>query len=157
MCATGGAHAWNNFHHTFVGATVFDKDAERHLIGTDWGSTVVDGAVSSQLGFQAGSPPISVSGSVNVQDQDVHGGNVGGHERMDLDIDPDWNANRVTGYYIAPENFIWDRAADWQGNTVQGLWEYPMSASSWGVYSGGYGVRYHCSSALPSAECALGY
>jgi len=96
--------------------------------------------------------PVTIGGSVNVQQQDNYSGNTGPNENMDPVLGswvvPEWNINRVNSYYVSPHNFIWDGSQDFQGNTNQALFEYPQAGSPvgfWGVYDGTWVLRAFCS------------
>ncbi|HEX6682353.1 MAG TPA: hypothetical protein VF062_06135 [Candidatus Limnocylindrales bacterium] len=151
-CTTGGGDVWNDHHQWFNGTTFRDQDSNRRMIGTAWGTAVVNGAVSSSLSFSVAQDPVSIGGSVNVQQQDNYAGNTGPNENMDPALGgwvvAPWNVNRVNSYYVSPHNFVWDGSQNFQGNTNQALYEYPMAggpAGFWGAYDGAWTIGAFCS------------
>jgi hypothetical protein len=78
------------------------------MIGSKWGTKVVNGGASATLSFQLGKGLASIGGSTQVKNYATHTGDTG--EEPDLTVPKKWrkyNINRVNAFYRSSHEFFW--------------------------------------------------
>lgn len=145
FCVTGGGDVWNGFHQWLNGASVAYASRTDRTIGTQWGTEVVDGAVSSTISLKIGGGPVSIGASTTVADKDRHTGSTGrsGDVGRWDQIEP-YNPNRVNTFYKSGTTWRWQGSADYQGNNGHLLVEVPQGSGGAVGYVLAAATRAHC-------------
>lgn len=132
-CTTGGGNTSNGYHQDFVGNAITWEGNSDAKIGWTWGNGSSN-PVSTQLAFDvgAGIGPVDIGAKVSVVlGQGTIAGDLGNDGRFPgIMVPAGWNDTRTNAFFTSPSNFIWDGMADYEGNTDQTLYEWPMKPSN---------------------------
>jgi hypothetical protein len=146
LCLTGGGDVWNGYRQTFDGGSLaLGTKTPRKLGVGKWGTHVTKGQILTTLQFQVSAGPASVTATVGLTRSNTYTGSPGYQPTIGVLYHRSWDVNRVNGWYASPDNFIWDGTDTFQGNTVQGLFEYYNGGAQTSFdYAAGARLAAHC-------------
>lgn len=150
ICANGGTDGQNGIRSLQAGPGIFFKNSSTtRKIGQQWRTGTTPSSYTISLGFQVGTGPVNISGSISQTPQNVLKGSTVGPYASDLDT---YARNAAVGWWDADCGFLCHRlsgSADLQGSVVEALWEFPMPSTSTTYRFGGRGFRtIYCSNPL---------
>lgn len=146
LCVTGGGDVWNGYHQSLDGASMVYSSTVDRTIGTEWGTEVVNGKVSSTLSLKVGAGPVQIGASTTVSDQDRHTGSTGRSGDVGAwDAMEPYNVNRVNTFYKSGRTWRWQGSDDYQGNNGHLLVEMNQRGSGSVGYMFAAALRAHCS------------
>lgn len=130
ICASGGTNSDNGSRITVSGPVIAYKDKDvTHKIGQKWKEGRTPPSHTVSLGFQAGSGPVQVTGSITQNAAEF----LKGSPKALFDRqDNAFAANQVAGWWehgCRPHCARWNGSAEYQGSVVEGLWEFPDAAT----------------------------
>lgn len=154
MCLVGSGHSWNYWHQWFDGGAIVLKYTRPLLIGSRWGTKVVNGAAKATLSFMLSKGAASIGGSTQVKNYATHSGDTGGDPN--LAVPKTWNKydiNRVNAFYISSHDLFFQGTGSSEGNVGHALYEFDTHRTVNFQYGGAIQVRAFC--AEPS--CPAGF
>lgn len=154
MCLVGAGHSWNYWHQWFDGGAVLLRYIRPHMIGSKWGTKVVNGGASATLSFQLSKGAASIGGSTQVKNYGTHAGDTGGDPN--LSVPKKWrryNINRVNTFYISSHDFFFQGTGSNEGNVGHGLYEFDTAGAVNFQYGAAIQVRAFCA----EISCPAGF
>jgi hypothetical protein len=147
ICANGGSDTQNGYRALVTGPGVaFKNSSTTRKIDHRWKEGQTQTNTSITLGFQVGSDPVSVTGSITQNPVHVLKGSIVGPYASDFD---QYSRNAAAGWWDTNCGWLCTRASgssDFQGSAVEALWEFPMPTSSRTyTFLLGRWLEYHCS------------
>ena len=125
MCLVGSGHSWNYWHQWFDGGAIVLKYTTPLLIGSKWGTKVVNGSANATLNFQLSKGVASIGGSTQVKNYATHSGDTGGDPN--LAVPKAWqkyDINRVNAFYISSHDLFFQGTGSSEGNVGHALYEF---------------------------------
>jgi hypothetical protein len=154
MCLVGNGHSWNYWHQWFDGGAIVLKYERPLLIGSKWGTKIVNGEAKATLNFMLSKGAASIGGSTQVKNYATHAGDTGGDPN--LAVPKTWNKydiNRVNTFYISSHDLFFQGTGSSEGNVGHALYEFDTGGTVNFKYGGAIQVRAFC--AEPS--CPAGF
>ncbi len=135
LCSTGGGESKGSWHMWFVGDAVYLKATSPHKDGQKGGTNKSynssGGVQSVTFGYTL---PVGKAGSINGSvDFDLNKGTEGydvgndGKFRSFPSGDLKYWKNRANVFWITAAHHVWDGTTSYKGNTMETLYEWPMS------------------------------
>lgn len=147
VCASGGADASNGSRLTMSGPVIAYRDKDvTYKLGQRWKEGRTPPSHQVTLGFEVGKDPVHVTGSITQNAAEfLKGSPLAPSDRHDNA----YAANQVAGWWehgCLPVCRRWNGSADHQGSVVEGLWEFPDSATvRQEDFYYGFSMQHHCS------------
>ncbi len=154
MCLVGSGHSWNYWHQWFDGGAIVLKYARPLLIGSIWGTKVVNGAAKATLSFMLSKGAASIGGSTQVKNYATHSGDTGGDPN--LAVPKAWlkyNINRVNAFYISSHDLFFQGTGSSEGNVGHALYEFDTGGTVNFKYGAAIQVRAFCA----EVSCPAGF
>lgn len=153
VCTTGGGEPKGSWHMTFVGEAVYLKTTVPRKLGQSRGGTNKSynknsGNQSITVGY---SLPVGKAGSINGNvtfdlNKGTESYDVGNDGKFPGFSDGQYWKNRENVFWITADNHVWDGTTSYKGNTMETLFEWPMSQTTHhklGIYPA---LEYICGS-----------
>lgn len=147
ICANGGSDTQNGYRALVTGPGVaFKNSSTTRKIKQTWKEGQTQSNTSISLGFEVGSGPVTVTGSITQNPVHVLKGSIVGPYASDFD---QYSRNAAAGWWDTNCGWLCTRASgssDFQGSAAEALWEFPMPTSSRTyTFILGRWLEYHCS------------
>lgn len=154
MCLVGSGHSWNYWHQWFDGGAIVLKYTRALMIGSKWGTKVVNGSANATLNFQLSKGVASIGGSTQVKDYATHSGDTGGDPN--LAVPKAWqkyDINRVNAFYVSSHDLFFQGTGSSEGNVGHALYEFDTGGTVNFKYGAAVQVRAFCA----EASCPAGF
>jgi len=154
MCLVGNGHSWNYWHQWFDGGAIVLKYARPLMIGSKWGTKVVNGAAKATLNFMLGKGAASIGGSTQVKNYATHSGDTGGDPN--LAVPKAWrkySINRVNAFYVSSHDLFFQGTGSSEGNVGHALYEFDTKGTVDFRYGAAIQVRAFCA----EVSCPAGF